>query len=176
MKQSIGLKTLLLVGGGHAHVHVIKMLGMNPIPGVTVVLVTRDIDTPYSGMLPGYVAGMYTRDECHIDLCRLCSFARVHLIHGEAVGVDVVTKRVYLSDGRPPLGYDILSINIGIAPRTLLKGSGNGGATNITPVKPIDGFAKRWDVILARVLRNDSEESVAAPIRIVVVGGGGGGV
>ena len=47
------------------------MLGMARIPGVQVTLVTRDVETPYSGMLPGHVAGFYTREECHLDLDRL---------------------------------------------------------------------------------------------------------
>jgi len=116
---SIPLKDLVLVGGGHAHVHVIKMMGMNPIEGLRVTLISKDVESPYSGMIPGYIAGYYTREECHIDLGRLCRFANVIIIHAEVVGIDNRRRLVSCSDQRPPIKYDVLSINIGIVPRPL---------------------------------------------------------
>ena len=149
MQQSIAVKDLLLVGGGHGHVHTIKMMGMKPMDGVRVTLISRDIETPYSGMLPGYVAGYYTREECHIDLGRLCSFSGVRLIHTEACHIDTENKLVHCKDGRPPIRYDVASIDIGIFPKpfsAMLK------KDSITAVKPIDSFALRWDVILNRAV------------------------
>src|SRR5437667_4526247 len=107
---------LVLVGGGHAHVHVLRSFGMRPMPGVRVSLVTRGVETPYSGMLPGYVAGHYSFDECHIDLGRLARFAGARLIRDEAIGLDTAGRSVF-SRAHPPSHYDILSIDIGSAPR-----------------------------------------------------------
>ena len=113
------LEQLVLVGGGHSHVHILLMLGMEHIDGVQVTLVTRDVETPYSGMLPGHVAGLYKRDDCHLDLDRLAVFAGARLVHADVVGIDREAKEVKLasSTGRPSLKYDVLSINIGSAPQ-----------------------------------------------------------
>lgn len=175
------VKDLVLVGGGHSHVHVLKMFGMRAEPGVRLTLITRDVETPYSGMLPGYVAGMYTREECHIDLPCLATFANARLIHAEACGIDLAQRRVLLK-GRPPVSYDVLSIDIGSAPQPVpsqpTEGGTAGGGTaplaSITPVKPIDGFCARWDVIVRRV--QQQQLPGGAPVRLVVVGGGAGGV
>lgn len=166
--NDIAVKDLVLIGGGHAHVHVLKMFGMHPVKGARITLITRDIESPYSGMIPGFVSGMYTREECHIDLGKLSSFASVRLFHTEVTRIDTANRLIYCLDGRPPVAYDLLSINSGIVPRPMAKIKAN----YVTAVKPIDGFAARWESILDRT----RQLSAGQRMSIAVVGGGGGGV
>src|SRR6185503_2205933 len=137
---------LVLVGGGHAHVHVLKRFGMRPEPGVRLTLIARELETPYSGMLPGYVAGLYRFDECHIDLMRLARFAGARLIHDEAIDLDRVERRV-LCRAHPPIRYDLLSLDIGSTPRL---GDVTGAAEHTVSAKPIDHFGERWEALLER--------------------------
>jgi len=166
MQQSAPIaQDLVLVGGGHAHVHVLKRFGMRPAPGVRLTLITRDIETPYSGMLPGYVAGLYSFAECHIDLLRLARFAGARLIHDEAIGLDR-TGRQMLCDAHPPIRYDLLSLDIGSTPRL---GDVPGAAEHTVSVKPIDQFGERWEALLERARD-------LGHLRLALVGGGAGGV
>ena len=160
------VKDLVLIGGGHAHVHVLKSFGMKPMPGLRITLIARDVETPYSGMLPGFIAGHYTREECHIDLRPLARFAGARLIHDEAIGVDLGRQRVLCRE-RPAVAYDILAIDIGSTPHL---NSIPGAAEYATPVKPIDQLAERWERIMARVRHSQQ------PIRFLTVGGGAAGV
>jgi selenide,water dikinase len=167
---------LVLVGGGHAHVQVLKSFGMQPVPGVRLTLVARDVETPYSGMLPGFIAGHYDHDACHIDLMKLAGFARARLIHGEAVGIDRSARMIMLR-GRPPIRYDLLSLDIGSTPKAH---DVPGAAEYATPVKPVDRLAGRWAALVKRVEATDRPLDLMppdlVPLDLVVVGGGAAGV
>ena len=112
------LRDLVLVGGGHSHVQVLRSLGMAPLPATRVTLLAREAHTPYSGMLPGLVAGRYQWDDIHIDLAPLCRFAGARLIVGEATGLDLARNLLQCA-GRPAIRFDLLSINCGAAPEAL---------------------------------------------------------
>jgi selenide,water dikinase len=160
------LKDLVLVGGGHTHVHVLKSFGMKPMPGVRLTLIGRDVKTPYSGMIPGFVAGHYTFDECHIDLAWLCTSTGARLVRGEATGIDRVRRQVLLKDG-PAVSYDLLSIDVGSAPNLeTIPGAGQWA----TPVKPIAELGRHWMAFLERM------KSWLGPLNVTVIGGGAGGI
>ncbi len=160
------LRDIVLIGGGHSHVGVLKNFGMAPIPGVRLTVICTDTHTPYSGMLPGYIAGHYDYDEVHIDLSRLAMFAGARLFRDEVIGIDRANKKV-ICRSRPPVPYDKLSINTGSTPQTAVT---PGAQEHVVPVKPIAQFNQRWLALLDRVKAHSGKTTIA------VVGGGAGGV
>ena len=92
---------------------------------------------------------------------------RGHRFYNDAaVGLDLANKRIVCRN-RPPVTYDLVSLNIGSAPSTA---DVPGAAENVVPVKPIDRFVAHWEKLRERVLARRK------PSRIGVVGGGAGGV
>ena len=139
---------------------------MRPIPGVRLTLISRDVETAYSGMLPGLIAGHYSFDRAHIDLVPLARFAGARFFHDEVTAVDPVAQTVSLAN-RPPVSYDVLSINTGSTPSI---NEVTGAGDHVVPVKPINRFLGHWERLRQRI------GEYGAGARIGVVGGGTGGV
>ena len=159
-------KDIVLVGGGHSHVGVVKEIAMRNPAGVRVTLICSDTDTPYSGMLPGYIAGHYGFDEVHIDLRRLCAVTGARFIKAKVTHIDHSNQQVICQE-RPPIPYDVLSINIGSTPQITTI---TGASEHAIPVKPIAQFNRYWLQLLEQVQQREKS------LKIAVVGGGVGGV
>jgi selenide,water dikinase len=158
---------LVLLGGGHSHAIALKLWGMQPLPDIRITLISDTPYAPYSGMLPGYVAGFYSFEECHIHLPPLAEFAGAQYISDRAIGLDLQHNRVLLAEGSP-VAFDVLSINIGSTPSAIAI---PGAAQCAIPAKPVPRFLKSWQQVVAQV-----EHAPAAPICLGIVGGGAGGV
>lgn len=152
------VKELVFVGGGHTHALVLRKWGMKPIPGVRVTVINPGATAPYSGMLPGHLAGHYAREDLDIDLVRLARFAGARLLVDYAVAIEPDAKVVRLASGRR-IAYDIMSLDVGITSEMpQLPGFQEHGIA----AKPLGIFADLW----ARTCAGEGA------IKIAVIGGG----
>ena len=157
---------LVLIGGGHSHAIALKEWQKNPILNVKLTLITNVLQTPYSGMLPGYIAGFYRFEETHIDLRKLVQLSQAKLVLTTAIALDLIKNQIICADC-PPIAFDMLSIDIGSTP-TLTN---IVGCEYVIPAKPVPQFLEAWEKVLNCVHQNPEN-----PISISIVGGGAGGV
>ncbi|MDJ0789940.1 MAG: selenide, water dikinase SelD [Myxococcota bacterium] len=157
-------RELLLVGGGHAHVQVLRRFAMAPEPGVHLTLVVDTAEAVYSGMVPGVVAGDHPLSDAVIDCLPLARRARARVIVAEALRVDLAARRLEVA-GRPPLAFDVLSLNLGGSVAGL---SLPGVREHALATRPIGAFVSRMEERLAQL-------EPGSRVRVVVVGAGGAG-
>ena len=159
------VKHLVLIGGGHSHLAVLRGLGMRPVPGLMVTLISREILVPYSGAMPAFIAGRYQPEDMFIDLRPLARFGGARLIQADIDSIDLEARSIVLPR-RPELSFDMLSLNIGSIPDT----SGMPGALEHTVgVKPIDGFLAAWEEIREQAVRGLQQ---GEGYKLAIVGGG----
>lgn len=159
-------RSLLLLGGGHSHVGLLRAFIRKPAQDLAVTLVSEAPIALYSGALPGHLAGLLPRTAMEIDLVRLADRAGARFLQGRAIGLDRVQRQVQLSDGRA-LPYDILAVNTGI--HSDLE-SISEDSNYLIPVKPIDRFLQ----IMNQMKRGLA--TLEAARHIAVIGGGPAGV
>jgi selenide, water dikinase len=159
------VKRLVLVGGGHAHVEVLRRFGRAPLPGLELALVSPHRLTPYSGMLPGLFAGHYPHAAVHIDLERVARFAGARFFAARAAGIDARRRAVTIADDGS-LEFDLVSLDVGSTPATA---GVPGAAEHAAGLKPVDRFLDIWDSWRARARDG-------ALKRLLVVGGGAAGI
>ncbi len=149
---------IVLLGAGHAHLEVLRRFALRPEAGVRLTVISREPETPYSGMLPGLIRGDYSFRQTHVDLAPLAAAASARLIVAEASAIDLEANCVTIP-GRPAVEFDLLSVNVGGTP-AIPSSAGIG-------VKPIGRFLDRLHGL---------EAELSPEARIAVVGGGDAGV
>lgn len=158
------MKNMVLLGGGHSHVHVLADLARRPLLEAKVTLVTPHAHLLYSGMLPGWVAGRFDIAACRIALKPLVQAAGVRLIESAATALDAAARTLSLADGQV-LGYDVLSINTGpVVDRDVIPGA----REHALFLRPLEHFMALW----LRVVDLAAQRALA----LVVIGGGAAGV
>jgi pyridine nucleotide-disulfide oxidoreductase family protein len=158
------LRQLILLGGGHAHVQLLKDLAHQPLPGMAVTLVSPHARQLYSGMVPGVVAGHYSLEQASIHLAPLAQAAGVRLLEDAAAALDTNANAVTLHSGTR-LGYDLISLDTG---SVMHADTLPGAAQHALLVRPIETFVQGLDLLLARATQS--------ALSVVVVGGGAAGV
>jgi len=159
------MKRLVLIGGGHSHVEVLRRFGKAPVAGTELVLVSPHADAPYSGMLPGWIAGHYTREDCHIDLAALARFAGCRFLRTVCNGINPQAGLVFCENGEH-LGFDQVSVDIGSrSPAFEVEGA----IEHAVAVRPVEQFVRKWEEACRTLV------SGRGPDRIAIVGAGAAG-
>jgi selenide, water dikinase len=153
----MGETEIVLLGGGHAHVEVLRRFARRPVPGIRLTIVAREPRTPYSGMLPGVIRGDYAQAEGEIDLAPLAAAAGALLVPAEAVALHLESRHVEVVGGTG-LPFDLLSLDVGGHPAMPERAG--------VPVKPIGRFLASW----ARL-----EAGLPDGASVAIVGGGPAG-
>ena len=166
------MKHLVLLGAGHAHVHVLEGLAArkssNKPSDVRVTLIAPFDEQLYSGMVPGFVAGHYTLDECVIGLKRLIEASGVQFIEGNATRIDADDQTLHLSNGQT-IAYDVLSLNTGAGiDLEKIEALMPGARKQAMFVRPMQVFVKLWPQVLAL--------ATSRPLHLAVVGAGAAGL
>lgn len=165
-----GRLELVLVGGGHAHLQVLRRWMMRPVTGVRLSLVLDRAEAVYSGMLPGFVAGDYGAREIEVDCVPLARRAGARVILAAATGLDSARRLLHL-EGRPPLPFDIASFDVG----SVLRGAELPGVReHALSTRPLHHFARRLPALIALARARAQERG--GPLRVAVVGAGAAGV
>ncbi|MBK9442899.1 MAG: FAD-dependent oxidoreductase [Comamonadaceae bacterium] len=162
------MKHLVLLGAGHAHVHLLSTLAAQPMASVKITLVAPFGRQLYSGMVPGFVAGHYALEDCVIPLPPLLANTCIEWLQRSAEGLDATSRTLTLDNGST-LGFDVLSVNSGpVQDRLKIEQVMPGAREHALFVRPIEAFGALWPQVVTL--------SQSRPLRVAVIGGGAAGI
>ncbi len=172
-------KHLVLIGGGHAHLQVIKAFNKKSRPSnVDVTLIDAQSFASYSGMAPGAIGKQYLPKETQIDLVGLCFWADVKFIEDKVISIDPTSQQISLtgrSSTKSCVHYDLLSIDIGSTSRGVI--STPGVKEFAIPTRPISRLISRVEQEEAQIIKQlESSQCNGGKVQVTVVGGGVAGI
>ena len=153
---------LVLVGGGHAHLTILKRLDVFSRHGHTVTLVSPDRYHYYSGMGPGLLGQTYSPPQIRFDLQEMVAGSGAFLCD-RVVGLQPAKRTLLLASGQS-LTYDVASFNVGsevVVPPEFERDE------RLIPVKPIVNLETARQRLLAM--------PKGLKLRLLVAGGGPAG-
>lgn len=160
------MKRLLLVGGGHAHLGVLRALVDKPIAGRQVTLVSPDAEQIYSGMLPGWISGHYGLSEIVLPMARIAARAGVEFRQQAGTALDLASNELRCERGET-IAFDAASLDIGSAGALSVPMEPSSA---IVPIRPLPRLVSSWASAMKRI------GSQCSPFHVVIVGAGAGGV
>ena len=162
------MKHLVLLGAGHAHVHVLEGFAAHRPDNLRITLIAPQREQLYSGMVPGFVAEHYTLDECVIQLESVIARSGAQFVAGSVASIHADAQTLMLHDGQI-IAYDFLSLNTGaVMDREKIETFLPGAYVHALFVRPINVFAKLWPQVAAKAIKQ--------PVQLAVIGGGAAGL
>lgn len=151
------MKIVVLVGGGHAHLHALAQFAKKPREDVQLVLISPAVHQYYSGMFSGFTEDVYGVDEIRIDLNQLAEKIGAAFYQDTICAIDQESRTLTGQHGEI-YPYDAVSFDIGSltdSPEALKK--------HILPIKPNYHFP-------------DQLMQFRKSAKPVIIGGGASGV
>lgn len=161
-KPVLKRKKILLLGAGHAHIQVLHQLASMDRSCFDLTLISDQMHSSYSGMIPSYLAGRYDQKQLQFDLQKICDRFNYTFSQGEVITVDALNNKVQVSNGAE-YQYDICSINIGIKPQGIPIDLASNSEPNVIYLKPISELITQWN----RIIQDNFQ-----PASLTIIGGG----
>ncbi len=151
---------LLLVGGGHAHIEVLRRFAQAPAREAALTLVSPSPQLMYSGMVPGIIAGHYTPRAAEIDLAPLAMRAGARFVVAAVASFDPTARIATLADGER-VAFDVASLDVGAGASSAIPGA----AAHAIAVRPLPALLTACERL--------HDDAARRTVRGVAIVGGG---
>lgn len=158
-------KHLVLVGGGHAHLSVLKHLDRFTGGGCRATVISRSAYHYYSGMGPGMLAGTYRPREIRFHVRKMTEDRGGRFVEDGVFRVDPEKRILHLRRGAT-VAYDVVSFNTGSAVDIDIPLPAT--TRSCFPVKPIENLLAAREVVRRRLQKG--------ALNLCVAGGGPAGI